>query len=123
MKRVRKGIALFSLLALGLWLLPLGAFIKASEEAVACGGKRAFHCCMMSGKVHTDNSGKVSFSNAGSAEKTAKSSAAGGDDFVSSSAILARKDEAGLLKPAGFFIVPSFVQEVSAPPPKVLSLF
>lgn len=37
--------ALCAAAALLLWVLPLGVFIKPSQEKTACGGKRAFHMC------------------------------------------------------------------------------
>ncbi len=67
-----------------LWILPLGAFIKPSQEKMACDGKRAFHMCSMSmGKVNPEPSSKVTFNNANGSEQGPKSSASGGDDFVS----------------------------------------
>ena len=66
-----------------LWILPLGAFIKPSQEKIACDGKRAFHMCSMSmGKVNPEPSSKVTFTNTNSSEQGPKSSASGGDDFV-----------------------------------------
>ena len=72
----------FVLLCLFLWLLPLGAFIKPSQEKIACDGHRAFHMCsMMMGKIDPNPSPEVKFSSGGE-QRTAKSSAAGGDDFI-----------------------------------------
>ena len=73
----------FVLICLFVWLLPLGAFIKPSQEKIACDGHRAFHmCCMMLGKVNPNPSSKISFTTASDFGHGAKSSAAGGDDFL-----------------------------------------
>lgn len=81
---MRRSLVLFVLACLVVWLMPLGAFIKPSQEKTACGGGRAFHMCsMMSGKAHTDNgSSKILLTDGGNVEKTAKSSTSGGDDLV-----------------------------------------
>lgn len=76
-------LTLFVTAALMAWLLPLGAFINASQQKTACGGKRAFHMCsMMSSSAPSPDDGTVKFTGAHPVEKTAKSSASGGDDFT-----------------------------------------
>ncbi len=68
-----------------LWILPLGVFIKPSQEGTACGGKRAFHMCSMEmGKARpTESSQKISFTNAsGSGQQGKSSTGTSGDDFV-----------------------------------------
>ena len=48
MMRVR--IAAFvTCAAFFLWIVPLGVFIRPSQEGKTCGGKRAFHMCHMGG--------------------------------------------------------------------------
>ncbi len=38
-------VSFFTIIVFFLWLLPLGVFIKASQEKIACGGKRAICLC------------------------------------------------------------------------------
>lgn len=76
-----KAASSFLTLALLLWVLPLGAFIKASQEKTACGGGRAFHMCAAMAKVHA-GSGKVSIASSSSAEKTQKSASSSGNDLL-----------------------------------------
>ncbi len=77
--------AWFLLVTVSLWLLPLGAFIKPSQEKIACDGQRPFHmCCMMSGKIRPAETGssKVSISNSAGVNNTSKSTGSGGDEFL-----------------------------------------
>lgn len=76
--------SLFLSVALSAWLLPLGAFIKPSQEKIACGGNRAMHMCSMNdpARVNTDTSDKVTFSSAG-AERTQKPPASDDGLFLS----------------------------------------
>ena len=63
--------------------MPLGAFIRPSQEKTACDGRRAFHMCSMSmGKINPKPSSKVTFTNANGSEQGPKSSASSGDNFV-----------------------------------------
>lgn len=82
---MRKTVAVFSVFALFLWILPLGSFIKPSQEKTACGGSRAFHMCTMGMGQAKKGPGpqKISFTNASGAEKTDRSpSSSGGNDFI-----------------------------------------
>ncbi len=117
-----KPLAIFVTITLLAWLLPLGAFIGASQQGTACGGKRAFHMCqMMKGKVSTASSATVSFSNAGGYD-TAKASGSAGDDLVLASAVLSSESQTRSLTIELFR--PSKGPSLSplGPPPKV-SLF
>jgi hypothetical protein len=82
-------------LCMFLWVLPLGNFIKTSQEKSACGGGRAMHMCTMGmGKVKapTSDASKISFTNPGSVEKTNKpSSGSAGNDFADLTSIHASK--------------------------------
>ena len=81
---VRRFITLLTTICLAVWIMPLGAFIKPSQEKIACDGQRPFHMCrMMSGKVRPDNefSSKISFSNASNVNAQAKSAASAGTHF------------------------------------------
>ena len=68
-----------------MWLLPLGVFIKPSQEKTACDGQRPFHMCSMIAKVRTDalgSSSKVNLTNADGTGAGAKYSASDGNDLV-----------------------------------------
>lgn len=75
--------SLFAAIAFTAWILPLGFFIKPSQEKTACDGKRAVHMCsLMKGMVQKTSPG-VSLSSASGAEKSAKaSSGSGSDDYL-----------------------------------------
>jgi hypothetical protein len=66
--------------------MPLGVFIKPSQEKMACDGKRAFHMCSMmtpEAAAHAAKSNRISFtSQASGLEKHAKAQGAGGDEFL-----------------------------------------
>lgn len=65
------------------WILPLGFFIKPSQEKTACGGQRPFHMCSMMKKMRTDAAPKAVSYQSASAEKTQKAAAgSGADDFL-----------------------------------------
>lgn len=124
MKHFKKIAAIVSLITLCLWLMPLGAFIKPSQEDTACGGKRAFHmCCMLSGKVRPEGIHKVCFYSMNSSERTAKSSAAGGDDFVTAASARANRLRAHLMELSNDFFYPQYFQEIPEPPPKTALFF
>ncbi len=66
--------------------MPLGNFIKPSQEKTACGGGRAFHMCSMGmTKIHTEDrntSPKIAFADAAGVEKAPKVSSSGsGEDL------------------------------------------
>ncbi|HXV19319.1 MAG TPA: hypothetical protein VD883_04500 [Candidatus Omnitrophota bacterium] len=87
-----KSVSLFLTIALFAWLMPLGAFIKKTEEKTACGGKRAFHMCsMMQGKADPNPSSTVSLQNASDFGNSAQSQASGSvsDDLLMPSRVLA----------------------------------
>lgn len=42
---VKNIVGFLTVISFFLWIQPLGAFIKPSAEATACGGNRAFHMC------------------------------------------------------------------------------
>ncbi len=86
---MKRFVGFFSAVSVLLWVLPLGSFIKPSQEKSACNGNRAFHMCSMMSpdappetKVSKENSGKVSMDNASAAERQTKSSAGGGSDWT-----------------------------------------
>jgi hypothetical protein len=77
MKRVLSAAAAC---AVFVWILPLGVFIRPSQEGAACHGKRAFHMCAMArGKADLARSGGVAFTAASGLEKEPRAPAASGD--------------------------------------------
>lgn len=84
-KRIEALIVCFSVIV---WLLPLGVFIKPSEEKVACGGKRALHMCTMNMKARTQDSGQGLKITSGSGQIDKQNPASGGgNDYVLNSRI------------------------------------
>ncbi|MCG3177133.1 MAG: hypothetical protein MOGMAGMI_02100 [Candidatus Omnitrophica bacterium] len=83
---IQRLTALGALTTLLLWVLPLGAFIKPSQEKTACGGKRAFHMCSMtSAQVSAADrpAGLVSYSSASQdVQKSARSSGSSSDELL-----------------------------------------
>lgn len=84
--RLPRITALCAATALLLWVLPLGAFIRPSQEKTVCGGKRAFHMCssMSGASVSTAPSTEaVSYTNASSeAQKGARSAGGASEDLL-----------------------------------------
>lgn len=94
------------------WLLPLGNFIKPSQEKTACGGDRAFHMCSMMAPAQIDDNssaGKVSFTSASGVEKTQKSPASAGNDLFAAASLartpdlISKLSEARLIFPSKTF--------------------
>ncbi len=110
MKRI---IALFSTLAIFFWILPLGAFIKPSQEKTACGGNRAFHMCTMgmSSAKKVPAPERVTFTSASGAEKDHQSAGgSGGNDFLVISAFAMKPDRCSKLLDFNFCLpIQSFV--------------
>lgn len=75
--------SIFILSAVFLWLMPLGAFIKPSQEATVCGGLRAFHMCTcFKGKIDPNRvgaHGRAPLLTSSDFGQNAKSSSSGGD--------------------------------------------
>ncbi len=114
----------FLTICLFTWLLPLGTFIKPSQEKTACGGKRAFHMCsMMQGKADPNPSSKISFSSASDSGQGAKSSAGGGDDFLPARNGTVRPNPAAVFPETLISTRYSCFRTTLEPPPKALPLF
>jgi hypothetical protein len=112
----------FTALAILLWVLPLGAFIASSQEKTACGGKRGMHMCSMM-KAKSVSPDSVAFSNASSAERTAKSSASSGADEFSMETDLSAQAQAVSAHLLDIFSSSSlYFREIPAPPPRVTAL-
>lgn len=78
--------------------MPLGAFIKKTEEKTACGGKRAFHMCSMMQESQSQrgpSDGVVKFTNAGGAVEKSQPSQSGGNELFSDSLRAISLDRAG----------------------------
>ena len=116
---MRRSLSLFSLVGFCLWMLPLGAFIKPSQEKTACDGKRAFHMCsMMSGKIRPASSGRVALAAASHFGPGAKSSAAGGDDFLPVSKNFVHASACRMQTASSFFSPYLYSPAPQYPPPK-----
>ena len=109
----------FVALAMTAWVLPLGAFIRSSQEATACGGGRAFHMCSMMAKAKTNAPEKITFVNAASPEKSPKSSATGGQDWLLEKAAKEALAQSNLHPEANPPFLPPFVHFPIDPVPKV----
>ena len=97
---MRRLFSLCTTVCLFSWLLPLGAFIKPSQEKTACDGQRPFHMCSMpAGKAMPDRgfSSKIGFSDASDVNARAKSSASAGNDFSSPASLIDDLKLCGLL--------------------------
>jgi hypothetical protein len=117
-----KSFSLFVAAAMTAWVLPLGSFIKPSQEATACGGKRAMHMCsMMSGKTAKEAPKGIAFTSASSVEKTAKSSASGGDDFLLERLIKGARESGRLRVLLNQASYTSFTPDIPEYPPRVIA--
>jgi len=71
-------ISLITIMGVIFWLLPLGVFIKPSQEKAACNGQRAFHMCTsMMGMKNADSPSKLTLLKDTSNNPSPKSSASG----------------------------------------------
>jgi len=103
------------------WILPLGAFIKPSQEKTACGGNRAFHMCTMAMSQTQKNPGpqKISFTSASGVEKTNKSASSSGDNgFTNGSNSAKIQDSASKLVELDLILPRQLFFPVPAPIPK-----
>lgn len=81
-----KAAAIMSAVCVFAWIMPLGAFIKPSQEKTACDGRRAFHMCSMvkvgASSAVKPSEGRVTLSSAAAIDKLPKASAGGANhDF------------------------------------------
>ena len=90
---------LFLAVSFILWVLPLGVFIKPSQEKLACDGQRAMCMCHALVPKHSDKAMEPGMAlKAGPSANKENSPGSGGNLFVS-----ARPPAALNLKPAFFF--------------------
>jgi hypothetical protein len=113
---MRRFVLSFTALSILLWALPLGAFIGASQEKTACGGKRGMHMCSMM-KKNAQSPEKVSFSAASSVEKTSADAGSGTNMLLEGAGDLASAASRfeGVFKNIP---ISSFVFEPLGPPPR-----
>lgn len=66
------------------WILPLGYFIKPSQEKIACDGQRAFHMCTMNLVKPASEAAdsRVKFTNPGTTTEKAKDSGMGAQTLL-----------------------------------------
>ena len=93
-----RSVASLLTIALIAWFMPLGNFIKPSQEETACGGKRAFHMCsMMAGKIDPHPSSTPSYANASDVSQHGKMAGGqSGDDFLIDSQASLKMDDIAL---------------------------
>lgn len=78
-----KIVSAFVSLTIFLWILPLGNFIKPSQEKVVCDGQRAFHMCSMGNLVDSESEdSRVKFTNPGNVTEKAKTSGSAGTQLL-----------------------------------------
>ncbi len=67
---MRRFIGFLTVLLFFIWILPLGIFIKPSQEKVACDGQRAICLCShLIAKQEAKNAGKTIYKGSGAAQK------------------------------------------------------
>jgi hypothetical protein len=87
MKRL---LASFLVISFIVWILPLGYFIKPSQQKLACDGQRAMCMCYAMGHKSPDKAMEAGISlKAGSSTNKENSSGGGGNYFVSAKPVVA----------------------------------
>ena len=117
---MKRFISLFSIVAISLWILPLGAFIKPSQEKTACGGNRAFHMCTGMSQPQKDSTPrKTAFTSNVGVEKTNSSAAGAGTHFLTAGTLTGPRDnsarflELNLIFPRQvFFLTPEPIPKI-----------
>ena len=86
---MRKRIAAITLLLFFIWILPLGVFIKPSQEKLACDGQRAFCMCHhLLAKQLAKMAGQILLKNGGAPDK--ESSTAANSHFLPHTGVYTR---------------------------------
>jgi len=80
---MRRFIVFLTALLFFIWILPLGVFIKPSQEKLACNGQRLICLCSLKGKMRQKNGGKILFQNASGPHKEEGSPGGASHYFVS----------------------------------------
>ena len=87
--------SILTLLAFFLWIIPLGVFIKASQEGKFCGGQRAICLCSVNFQTKQAKNLKPMLANAGQVSKESNSSGGSNREFFT----------------AKFFLNTSYIQQ------------
>jgi hypothetical protein len=121
---MKRFISLLSALTIFVWIMPLGAFIKPSQEKTACGGHRAFHMCSMgqAPPSNPESSSKACFKNNGQTHRQAQSSASGENDFVIARDVESLMEDFRRHGSYPPFFAYRFFRDLMDPPPKAISL-
>jgi len=103
------------LLAFFIWILPLGAFIKISQEGRICGGQRAICLCSVNFHVKPSKSLKPVLTNVGQVSKESSSGGANREFsiekyFLTTTLRQERFTRASFIPAATFFI--KFIEHV-----------
>lgn len=81
---MKRSVAILTVILFFVWIIPLGAFIKSSQERLTCGGKRAV--CMCSSMKYEVKSAPVAGpglkSNSNDGSQTNGSAGGAGQNFV-----------------------------------------
>lgn len=80
---MRKFVSSLSVITILVWVLPLGVFIKPSQEKTVCGGKRAFHMCHMAKASATsqNESTKITLNTAGQSGQEKEKGGSSGNEM------------------------------------------
>jgi len=86
---MKRWLASFLVIGFILWIMPLGYFIKPSQEKLACDGQRAMcMCCMMKPKV-SDKAMEAGINLKVASSSNKESSSGGGNYFTSARSTVA----------------------------------
>jgi hypothetical protein len=87
---MKKLLAALIVISFILWILPLGYFIKPSQEKLVCDGQRAICMCYMVGHKSPDKAMEPGIAlKAGSSSNKENSSGGGANYFISTKPIVA----------------------------------
>ena len=88
---MRKLLVLLLVVSFILWILPLGVFIKASLQKLACDGQRAICMCHVNFKTMDKSMEAVIALKAGTSSSKENSSGSSGNYFVSAKPVIILK--------------------------------
>ncbi|MCA9396029.1 MAG: hypothetical protein KC649_02570 [Candidatus Omnitrophica bacterium] len=118
---MNKIICAFSIVAIFMWTLPLGAFINPADQKIVCGGNRALHMCLtgFTGNENKTNGQKIFFTNGWSGQQTAKApGSSSGSSFLMPAKMISGHGPAFRLLSSGFVKPQMPYHSVPAPIPK-----
>ena len=80
---MRKAVLSITGLLFFIWILPVGIFIKPSQEKIACNGQRAICLCShLMAKQEAKNVGKTIYKGSGSSQKEQNGSGGSSNQFI-----------------------------------------